>query len=333
MTVGRVLARVWLVGLACGALGAPMLTPYQPQHQFRAHVLTPPMSPHLRGADGRWTWPFVYRSEGRQVARAAGNRPAASPTPVRLHFSSGGVLLHVAEPMAEPWFPLGTDHLGRDIWTRIVYGARLSLGLAVGAGAVAVLLGWVIGAAAAFLGGLVRQSLETLGAFTTAVPLLYLVIFLRAMLPLSLGVSTIFLVLVTLFTLAAWPPVASGVRSIVSVELSKDYVAALRAGGASRLRVLWRVLPTTLPFVTTQLLLLTPAFMVAESTLSFVGWGFPSDVPSWGTLLEEASNLNALVEYPWLLSAAVAIASVSLALQAVRSRPRGWGRARNVGLP
>jgi peptide/nickel transport system permease protein len=315
VTVARILAISWLAALAAAAVSAPFLTPYEPERQFREHVLAAPMRPHVRDERGEWTWPFVYESERRQVVGVG-----ASPTSLSrysLTFNAGGPLLHVSSPMEQPWFPLGTDHLGRDVWTRLLFGARLSLGLACAASALTLLVGAAVGAAVVLLGSRARRMLDTLGAAATAMPLLYLVIFLRALLPLSLDVLTIVLVLVAVFALAAWPPVAGGVRAIIAVEYSKDYVAALRASGAGSLRVLWRVLPTTRPFLTSQLLLLTPAFMVAESTLSFVGWGFPSQVPSWGTLLQEASNLASLVDYPWLLSSAVAIAGVSLALQMV----------------
>lgn len=315
MIVTRILAISWLAAMATAAVAAPFLTPYEPERQFREHVLAAPMRPHVRDEGGAWTWPFVYESAGRRVV-AAGARDM-SPSRYPLSFNAGGPLLHVPSPMEQPWFPLGTDHLGRDVWTRLLFGARLSLGLAFAASVLTLLVGAAVGSTVVLLGSRARSLLDTLGAATTAMPLLYLVIFLRALLPLSLDVITIIVVLVAVFALAAWPPVAGGVRAIVAVEYSKDYVAALRASGAGSLRVLWRVLPATLPFLTSQLLLLTPAFMVAESTLSFVGWGFPAQVPSWGTLLQEASNLAALVDYPWLLSAAAAIAGVSLALQMV----------------
>ncbi len=315
MTTARILAISWLAATVTSAVAAPFLTPYEPERQFREHVLTAPMRPHVRDEGGAWRWPFVYESKGRRVS-GAGTREM-NPPRYPLAVNLGGPLLHVSSPMQQPWFPLGTDHLGRDVWTRLLFGARVSLGLACAATALTLLLGAAVGATVVMLGSRARRWLDTVGAASTAMPLLYLVIFLRALLPLSLDVFTIVVVLVAVFALAAWPPVAGGVRAIVAVECSKDYVSALRASGASTLRVLWRVLPTVRPFLISQLLLLTPAFMVAESTLSFVGWGFPSQVPSWGTLLQEASNLAALVDYPWLLSAAVAIAGVSLALQMV----------------
>lgn len=314
MTVARILALTWLAAMGIAAVAASFLTPYEPQRQFRDHVLAAPMRPHIRDEGGSWTWPFVYASEGRRVD---GGVRAASLSRYPLFVSLSGPLLHVSRPMEQPWFPLGTDHLGRDVWTRLLFGARLSLGLAGAASALTLFVGAAVGATVVLLGSRARRVLDALSAAATAMPLLYLVIFLRALLPLSINVSTIVVVLLAVFALAAWPPVAGGVRTIVAVEYSKDYVAALRASGAGSLRVMWRVLPTTRPFLISQLLLLMPAFMVAESTLSFVGWGFPSQVPSWGTLLQEASNLAALVDYPWLLSAAMAIAGVSLAMHVI----------------
>lgn len=345
MTFAMAVARAWLTFLVCLAVCAPWFTPYRPAEQFRQHVLMPPMSPQLRTARGEWTWPFVdvsVRTSARDTTRAPEDRPKvqqddlqAAPQESRraprqafgreaqprervpLHLGAAGTIVHVADPLRHPWFPLGTDHLGRDVWTRLVYGSRLSLSIAIVASVLSVFLGVSFGALAAWGGRVARRFLDGAATCTTAVPLLYLVVFLRALLPLSLSVWAIMLALIALFALAAWPSIAVGVRTLLATELTSDYVAALRASGASPARVLWRAAPAVKSFVITQLVLWMPAFIVAESTLSFVGWGFPPDVPSWGTLLQDADDLTVLVDYPWLLASAVAIASVSLAINAM----------------
>lgn len=143
--------------------------------------------------------------------------------------------------------------------------------------------------------------------------------------PLVLPASTVFALLTGIFALLGWPIVARGVRAIVLAERTRDYALAGHALGATPARMLLRhLLPATAPYVRTQATLLLPAFILAEATLSYVGLGFPPDVPTWGTMLQEAANVSLLVEMPWTLAPAAAIFLVVLA---VNLTVQGSGRA------
>ena len=120
-----------------------------------------------------------------------------------------------------------------------------------------------------------------------------------------------------------WPTVARGVRTIVTTEVTRDYAMAARALGASPWRLLGRhILPATLGFLRVQALVLIPSAILAETTLSYAGLGFGADHPSWGTLLQEASDIRAMADYPWLLSAAGAIILVVLAVNLLLEHQR-----------
>jgi peptide/nickel transport system permease protein len=107
--------------------------------------------------------------------------------------------------------------------------------------------------------------------------------------------------------------VARGVRAIVASERTREYAAAGRSLGASHRRVLFRhLLPACRPFLATQAVVLIPAFIVAEATLSFIGLGFPDSVPSWGSMLMEAADVSAIRQFPWVLAPALAIFAVTL---------------------
>jgi ABC-type dipeptide/oligopeptide/nickel transport system permease subunit len=227
-----------------------------------------------------------------------------------------------------PWFPLGTDALGRDVWSRLVHGARLSLGVALAATLGALLLGTLAGALAAAGGRLLDEILMRTAELVFVLPILYVVLVLRASLPLVLPASTLFGALVAVLAVAGAPPVARGVRAIVGAELTRDHAMAARAAGAGRVRLVVRhALPAARPFLATQALVLAPAFVLAEATLSYVGLGFAPPAASWGSMLQEASTLRALADYPWLLAPAGALVVVVLALT-LASEPRA-GR----GLP
>jgi peptide/nickel transport system permease protein len=118
-----------------------------------------------------------------------------------------------------------------------------------------------------------------------------------------------------IFTLLGWPIVARGVRAIVLAERERDYVIAARAAGAGDGRLLLHhLLPATNGYVLTQASLLLPAFILAEATMSFVGLGFPADVPTWGTMLQDAANVAQIGDAPWTLAPAAAIFLVVLAV-------------------
>jgi peptide/nickel transport system permease protein len=121
--------------------------------------------------------------------------------------------------------------------------------------------------------------------------------------------------LTLVLALVGWPTVARAVRAVVAAEAASDYAAAAKAAGASRTRVLFvHLLPAALPVLGTQALLLAPAFIMAEATLSYVGLGFMPPTSSWGTMLQESANVHAFADSPWLLSPAAALALVVLGL-------------------
>lgn len=249
-------------------------------------------------------------------------RPAVPTAPVVADAGSGRERRQESRP--DPagdlagWFPLGTDSLGRDVWSRLAAGTRNSLGVAALACAGALALGLLVGAVAGLDRGWVDELLMRLAELVLVLPALYVVLALRASLPLVLSTPMLFLLLSLVLALAGWPTVARGVRAIVRREAASDYAAAARAIGCTRARLVVRhLLPATAPFLATQVLLLVPAFVLAEATLSYVGLGFNPPAASWGSMLQEAANVRAVADFPWVLAPAAAIVLVSLVINAV----------------
>ncbi|MCC6161856.1 MAG: ABC transporter permease [Acidobacteria bacterium] len=245
-----------------------------------------------------------------------------------------GHLVRSADPH-EPLLPLGSDTLGRDQWTRLLYGARLSLGLAGVALVASVAIGTLVGLVAGRRAGWTDSALMRLADLFIAWPALYVVLVLRAALPLTLPFGTLFLMMAAVLTLAGWAIVARAVRAVTASERSRESVLAAEAAGASPAWIIRRhLLPASVPVIVTQALLLVPTFILAEATLSFVGLGFAEPAPSWGTMLREASNPFTLRHAPWLLAPAGAIALVTLAVNLISgNRQRATGNRTSNGLP
>ena len=308
----------WAIAFLLVMLGiaGPALTPHRPADQFAEFVYAPPMRPRIVDAAGRLRAPFVYPLvlESRLERRYAEDRQR----PVPLRFFANGRLLSVDPAAAAPWFPLGTDALGRDQLARLAYGTRLSLGVALAAAIGALLAGALIGAVAGSGSTLLGEALMRTADFVLALPAVYVVLALRAAMPLVLSTEQVFWTMVVVLAAVGWPLPARGVRAIVSAERQQEYAEAARALGATRTRLLLRhLLPAARGHLVVQTTLLVPAFVLAEATLSFVGLGFSEPIPSWGAMLRDAGAGRALVEAPWLFAPAGAIVLSALAVNLV----------------
>jgi peptide/nickel transport system permease protein len=318
--------RAGIAIVACVALAAvlaPALTPNQAHTRFPDRAYAPPMPLRIVDGEGRWRAPFVYpiRLADRLERRYEEDRS----NPVPIVWFSRGVVAQVSDERLGPWLPLGADGAGRDVFARLVYGARLSLAVALAATIGAMLIGTLAGGVAGAAGGVLDETLMRLSDFVIVLPAMYVVLSLRAALPLVLPPAQVFSLVAGILALVGWPIVARGVRAIVASERERDYAQAAIALGAGRARLLLRhLLPAARGFLAAQAALLVAAFILAEATLSYIGLGFPDPSVSWGVMLQEAANVSAMADAPWMLAPAAGIFLVVLGvnLAAPPSVPR-----------
>lgn len=286
---------------------APQLAPYDPGRTFREFLHAPPMRPIFAAFGAPMAHPLVLADRLEQRFESDPTRTV--PLPWFGHDDQA------------PVFLLGSDSLGRDVLSRLFYGARTSIGLALVATLGAVILGALAGAFAGYRGGWIDESVMRVADFVLVLPMIYVVLILRAVLPLVLPPATVFALVASIFALVGWPFVAKGVRAIVSAERNREYVLAARSLGAGDWRLLARhLIPACAGHLVVQATILLPAFVLGEATLSFVGLGFPEAVPSWGTMLIEAANVGSLARFPWTLAPAVAIFAVAMSANVLTRR-------------
>jgi peptide/nickel transport system permease protein len=289
-----------IAALLLVVLAAPFLAPYDPGRLFANSPFAPPMRPHIVDDQGAWHLPFAYRV---RLVDPIERRYEEDRTR-RVTFGSG-------EDGA--WFLLGTDALGRDVLSRVLVGARLSLGVALLSTLLALGIGAAVGAAAGHAGGLVDATLMRIADLVIVLPGIYVVLALRGVLPIFLTNTQVFVALVGVLAFVGWPSVARGVRGIVLVEGRSEYAEAARALGAGSGRVIARhLLPATRGFLAVQATVLVPAFIMAEATLSYVSLGFATPTPSWGVMLLDAAAVRVVADAPWLLAPAAAIVATVL---------------------
>jgi peptide/nickel transport system permease protein len=300
-----------LLLIALAALGAPWLAPNPPNRRFDDLLYAPPTRVHL--FEGGQRAPVIY--PWRVVSRLERRFEVDQSSPVTLRWFTAGSFVTADAEAGAPLLLLGADGYGRDVFSRLLHGARATLAVSLVSALLATLLGACVGGVAGYLGGWFDSVLSRVSEFVLVLPAIYVALVLRAVLPLVLPPSIVFALLIAIFTLLGWPIVARGVRAIVLVEREREYAVAARAAGASDGRLLLRhLLPASGGFLKTQASLLVPAFMLAEATLSYVGLGFPSTIPTWGTMLQDASNVTLLGDAPWSLAPAAGIFAVVLGI-------------------
>ncbi|MGN6626277.1 MAG: ABC transporter permease [Tepidisphaeraceae bacterium] len=209
----------------------------------------------------------------------------------------------LAEASQLSFYPLGADKYGRDLMSRIVYGARVSLSVGLIGVAVTFLLGMTIGGISGYVGGrtdmFVQRTIEVVNSF----PQLPLWIALGAALPADWSPLRVYFAITVLLSLLGWTGLARVVRGKILSLREEDYALAARLLGASHSRVLFKhLLPGFTSHVIVALSLSVPGMILAETSLSFLGLGLRPPVVSWGVMLQDCMDVQAIRYYPWLMA-------------------------------
>ena len=328
--LGLLLTRILAVLLLVLAFGAEFLSPNAPDTQNLKQFYAPPTRIHFVDRDGRFHFrPFVYCYELTDPLNVSYQERTDTARPLEFFFKGHEYkllgwtvdrhLIGVAGGGA--FYPLGTDGLGRDVLARVMAGARTSLAVLLLGVCLYALLGVTIGMLAGMLGGWIDGLLMRFSEFVMALPALYLILALRAVLPMRLPYWQTLLLTVGTIAAVAWPPMARGVRGLILQLQSASYVEAARSLGSTRAGIFRRhMLPALGPFVFTQAALATPTFVLGEVMLSFLGAGSQGSDESWGSMLQSARDLRVVTDFWWNLAPLAFVFATLLCLNVLGNR-------------
>ncbi|KZL21008.1 Oligopeptide transport system permease protein OppC [Pseudovibrio axinellae] len=304
---------------------AEIIAPYPVAKRNVDFLFAPPQAIHLFH-DGRFVGPYVYGlSSSVDLENLKWSYETDTTQIHKLRFFCKGepykfwglfsASLHVVCPAKEgTLFIAGTDRLGRDQYSGLVYGARLSLTIGLIGVSISMVLGVLLGGLAGFFGGWVDNSIQRVIEIMRSLPELPLWMALSAALPVTWSPVWIYFGLTVILGLLDWPGLARAVRSKLLSLREEEYAKAAALMGASPSRIIFKhLLPGFTSHLVASATLSVPAMILGETALSFLNLGLRRPAVSWGVLLNEAQNISVVTIYPWLMAPVIPIIIVVLA--------------------
>jgi len=301
-----------LVILYTLALFADFIAPYSLDWSDRGHFYHPPIMPRFIDAAGHVSLrPFVYETTLADAALRIYTSDARKQHHLRffvrgepyrlLWILPSNIHLFGVDPPGRI-FLMGTDQFGRDLFSRILFGARVSLIIGILVVGITIPIGMVFGGIAGYYGGRIDNVMMRLVEVIIAFPGFYLLLTLSAVLPQNMGCTTRFYMIVVILSFIGWAGFSRLIRGFVLSLKEREFVLAAKAMGLDDLRIILRhVLPNTSSLAIVVATLAIPGAILGESGLSFLGFGVREPCASWGNLLSAGANLINLGRSPWLL--------------------------------
>ena len=228
--------------------------------------------------------------------------------------------IHLIGPKdpTQPFYLLGSDRLGRDVLSRLVYATRISTSVGLFGVAISLVLGVLLGGISGYFGGVADTVIQRVVEFLMSVPTIPLWMGLAAAIPVTWSPILVYFIITLIISLIGWTALAREVRGRFMSWRNEPFVIAARLDGTSEMRIITRhLVPGFVSHIIASVTLAIPAMIIAETSLSFLGIGLRPPVVSWGVLLQEAQNIRTLVEGPWLLAPGVLVIVTVLALNFV----------------
>lgn len=307
---------LWVIGfMYLISIFAEFVAPDDPTKQNRRAVYHPPQMIHFidTSDDGLRIRPYVYAMDRQRDPRSLRISYVPSGEKIYLNMFGRGteykfwgiwetdIHLFSTQNPREKFFLFGADRLGRDMFSRIVYGTRISMSIGLVGVAISLVLGITLGGLSGYYGGRVDAVIQRMIEFVLSLPTIPIWLALAASLPPDWPIYQQYFVITLIVSLVGWTELGRVVRGRFLAMKNDDFVIAARLDGASESRIIFRhMLPSLTSHIIASLTLALPLMILAETGLSFLGLGLTPPAISWGVLLKEAQNIVTISQAPWL---------------------------------
>ncbi|MBN2005155.1 MAG: ABC transporter permease [Anaerolineae bacterium] len=318
MISGVILILLYLIAAFC-----EFVAPYNPEDYFIRYKMAPPTLVHIFDAEGKLRAPFIYhrdRSKDPVTLRDIYTDDTSIRYPIHLFvkgipykfwglWETDAHLFGLAPEVEDQAVLLaGADRLGRDIFSRLCYGARISLSIGLIGVFLSLILGIILGGVSGYYGGRVDTIIQRVIEFVRTIPNIPLWMALSAALPPDWPVIRMYFGITIILSLISWTGMARVVRGRFLALREEDFVLAARLCGSGELRIILRhMVPSFMSYIIANLTLAIPGTILGETGLSFIGLGLRAPAISWGVLLQEAQNVRSLAQSPWVFAPAFAV--------------------------
>jgi peptide/nickel transport system permease protein len=298
------------------AIFAEFLAPHPPLKRYKDYTAHPPSSIRIRDVEGNFHWPFIYgtvRERDPVTFRPVFAEDTSQRYPIKLFvrgdryelwglFSSEIHLFGTGKNEVAPLFVLGSDSIGRDVLSRIFFGARISLSVGLIGVFLSFFLGLILGGISGYYGGMVDEIIQRIIEVLFALPAIPLWMALAAALPQDWPQLRIYFYTTLILSILGWTGLARVVRGRLLSMREEDFVMAAKLDGESEWRIITRyMLPGFMSYIIVNLTLSIPSMILGETALSFLGIGLRSPTVSWGVMLNEAQDIMVVSQLPWVL--------------------------------